>query len=85
MSITLDIPPHIAESVRVPPQEVEPRLRLELAIALYTQDLLTSAKACALAGLTRAEWETTLGKRQVPRHYADADLAEDLAYGQRGQ
>jgi predicted HTH domain antitoxin len=55
-----------------------------LAIALYTQHLLSSGKACALAGLTRAEWETTLGKRQVPRHYSDADLAEDLGYGQRG-
>jgi predicted HTH domain antitoxin len=83
MSITLDIPPEVAATMRVPPQEVEPRLRLELALALYTQNLLTSGKACALAGLTRADWEATLGKRQVPRHYAEADLAEDLADDQR--
>jgi predicted HTH domain antitoxin len=85
MSVTLEIPPDIVQSVRVPPQEVESRLRLELAIALYTQNLLSSGKACALAGLTRSEWEATLGKRQVHRHYSDADLVEDLGYGQCGQ
>ena len=85
MSITLDIPPDIAASVGVPPHELEPRLRLELAIALYTQNLLTSGNASALAELTRSEWEAALGKRQVPRHYSDADLNEDLAYAERGQ
>lgn len=85
MSITLDIPPDLAASVGVPPHELEPRLRLELAIALYAQNLLTSAKACALAELTRSDWEAALGNRQVPRHYSDADLNEDLAYAARGQ
>ena len=85
MSITLDIPPDIAASVGVPPHELEPRLRLELAIALYTQNLLTSGNASALAELTRSEWVAALGKRQVPRHYSDADLNEDLAYAERGQ
>lgn len=85
MIITLDIPADIAASVGVSPQELEPRLRLELAIALYTQNLLTSGKACALAELTRSEWEAALGRRQMPRHYSDADLNEDLAYAQRGQ
>ena len=84
MSITLEIPPEIVGNVRLPSQEVEPRLRLELAIALYSQDLLSSGKACALAGLTRWEWEATLGKRQVPRHYSEADLTEDLSHELRG-
>jgi len=64
--------------VRLPPQEVEERLRLELALALYGQNLLASGKACALAGLTRWAWEELLGKRQIPRHYTEADLTEDL-------
>lgn len=82
MSITLEIPPDVVQSVRVPPQELEARLRLELAVALYSQNLLASGKACALAGLTRWEWEELLAKRRIPRHYSEADLAEDLDHVQ---
>jgi predicted HTH domain antitoxin len=85
MSVTLEIPADILSSVRIPPQEMEARLRLELAVALYSQNLLASGKACALAGLTRLEWENVLGKRAVPRHYGEADLAEDVSHAQRSQ
>ena len=85
MSVSLEIPPEVVENVRIPPHELEARLRLELAIALDTQDLLSSGQACALAELTRSGWETTLGRRRVPRHYSDADLAEDLHHAHRGQ
>ncbi len=78
MSVTLEIPAEIAASMRVPPQEVEKRLRLELAIALYSQKLLSSGKACALAGMTRWQWDELLGERQVPRHYTSTELNEDL-------
>ena len=85
MSVTLEIPADIASSVRVPPQEMEARLRLELGVALYSQNLLASGKACALAGLTLLEWENVLGKRAIPRHYAEADLAEDLDHANSRQ
>jgi len=85
MSVILEIPADIASSVRIPPQEVEARLLLELAVALYGQNLLASGKACALAGLTRLEWDDVLGKRAIPRHYSEADLAEDLNHANRGQ
>ena len=49
-----------------------------MTLALYAQKLLSSGKACALARLTLWEWEELLGKRQIPRHYSEADLAEDL-------
>ena len=77
----MEIPSDIAQSVRLPPQELEGRLRLELAVALYSQNLLPSGKACALAGLTRWEWEELLGQRRVPRHYTETDLAEDMTDG----
>lgn len=81
MSVSLDIPEDIASSVRVPPQEVEARLRLELALALYQQELLSSGKACALAGMTRLDWDQLLGARKIGRHYAESDLAEDTQDG----
>jgi RES domain-containing protein len=42
MRLTLEIPPEILQSLKVPQQEVEERLRLELALALYSQNLLPS-------------------------------------------
>jgi predicted HTH domain antitoxin len=85
MSVTLEIPADVVESVRVPPQEVETRLRLELAVALYTQQLLSGGKAATLAGVTRWEWEDLLAHRQITRHYDDEDAATDMAYGQGGR
>ncbi len=85
MRLVLEIPPEILQSLKVPPQEAEERLRLELAIALYSQKMLPSGKACALAGLSRSAWEELLGRRKVPRHYSEEDLAEDLRHAPRGQ
>ena len=85
MSVTLEIPADVLSSVRVPPQEVEARLLLELALALYAQNLLASGKACSLAGLTRLEWEAVLGRRAISRHYGEADLAEDSPHANRSQ
>jgi predicted HTH domain antitoxin len=85
MRLTFEIPPEILQNLKVPPQEIEERLRLELALALYSQKLLSSGNACALAGLSRWAWEELLGKRQIPRHYSDEDLAEDLGHAPRGQ
>ncbi|MBI4024304.1 MAG: UPF0175 family protein [Verrucomicrobia bacterium] len=85
MNVTLQIPSDIAQSVRVPPQELEQRLRLELALALYNQNLLSSGKACALAGLTRLEWEELLDKRKMTRHYSETDLVEDMNHARSCQ
>ena len=43
----------------------------------------SSAKASALCGLTRLQFEDLLGKRKVLRHYGDAELEEDLKYARR--
>ena len=82
MSVTLEIPAEIVERLRVPPQEVEARLRLELAVALYCQQLLSGGKAATLAGLTRWQWEDLLAHRHLARHYGEAELTADAAYGQ---
>ena len=40
MPLQLDIPDSVANSLRLPATEAEPRLRAELAIALYAQSIL---------------------------------------------
>jgi predicted HTH domain antitoxin len=64
--------------------EVEPRLRSELAVALYAQGILPFGKASELAGISRFAFAEFLGQRNVPRHYSDEDLSLDLDYA-RGQ
>ena len=78
MTFHLDIPESIANSIRLPMPEVEPRLRLKLALALYAQGILSFGKAGELAGLTRFAFADLTGERNIPRHYTAQDLAQDL-------
>jgi predicted HTH domain antitoxin len=82
-SITLEIPGEVTQALRLPPPEVAQRLRLELAI--YAQQILGLGKSAELAGLSRLEFNEVLARRQVPMHYGDAELTEDLAYARGRQ
>ena len=84
MSITLRIPDSVARSLRLPEGEAEQRLRTELALALYAQAILSFGKASELAGLSRYHFSDLVGRRGIPRHYGEDELAEDLAYA-RGE
>nr|WP_277347877.1 UPF0175 family protein [Haloarcula rubripromontorii] len=39
-------------------------------------------KAHALAELSHREFQSLLGDREIPRHYTDTELAEDLDYAE---
>jgi predicted HTH domain antitoxin len=80
MSITLDIPNNIHEALHVTPAEAEPRLKLELAVALYAQNTLGLGKAAELAGMSRLHLNDILAERGIPMHYGQKELDEDLAY-----
>lgn len=84
-SITLEIPGEVTQALRLPPPEVAPRLRLELAVALYAQQILGLGKSAELAGLSRLEFNDVLARRQVPMHYGETELTEDLAYARGRQ
>ncbi len=58
---------------------VEQHLLKERAVDLYRRGTLSLGKARVLAQMTRWEFERLLGDRQVPRHYTETDLNEDLA------
>jgi predicted HTH domain antitoxin len=80
----LDIPESIASSLKLPSPEVEPRLRSELAIALYGQGILPFGKACELSGASRYTFAEMVSARKIPRHYGEDELTQDLDYA-RGQ
>ena len=83
MAFHLDIPESIASSIRLPVPEVEPRLRTELAVALYAQGILSFGKAAELANASRYAFAELIGERDIPRHYTTDDLAQDLVYARR--
>jgi len=80
-SLTLEIPPDVVDALRLPEPERIQRLRLELAVSLYAQDILGLGKAARLAELSRWEMNQILAKRRVPTHYGPEELAEDLYHG----
>ncbi|OUC12718.1 MAG: hypothetical protein B0A82_21040 [Alkalinema sp. CACIAM 70d] len=76
----LSIPETIIQSIRLPENRIEAELLKELAIALYTQELLSFGKARELANLDHRQFSQLLGERNIPRHYSENELAEDLDY-----
>ncbi|MBU4139229.1 MAG: UPF0175 family protein [Euryarchaeota archaeon] len=78
--LMLKIPGDVVDALRLPPDEVDAELRKELALALYQRGVLSSGKACRLAGMTRWEFEELLGQRRILRHYTEENLEEDIEY-----
>jgi predicted HTH domain antitoxin len=79
----LSIPDSIIQSIQLPESRIEAELLQELALALYSQELLPFGKACELANLDRWQFSQLVGQRNIPRHYCETDLIEDLNYARR--
>lgn len=67
-SLTLEIPSDVADALRLPDVENVQRLRLELAVSLYSQGILGLGKTSQLASLSRWEMNRALTERKVPMH-----------------
>lgn len=80
MSMTIEVPDEIQRALRVPEPERQSRLLVELACALYHREILSFGKAAELSRLSQFRFGNALVERGIARHYADEDLAEDLAY-----
>ncbi|MEA5417997.1 UPF0175 family protein [Spirulina sp. CCNP1310] len=76
----LSIPQSIIQSIRLPENRIEAELLKELALSLYTQELLSLGKARELANLNYHQFSQLLGERDIPRHYTQTELQEDLDY-----
>ena len=85
MSIPLNIPSNLPEALHVAPEETAQRLKLELAVALYAQKVLSQGKAAELAGMDWFEFNSVLAERNIPMHYGQKELEEDLAYARGDQ
>ncbi len=84
MGVSLRIPDSVVQGLRLPEGEIAQRLKTELAIALYSQGVLSLGKAAELAELSRVLFGELVGQRGIPRHYGEEDLAQDSSYA-RGE
>lgn len=85
MTIHLEIPDTVADAMRLPAgSERQQRILIELAVSLYAQGILSFGKARQLCELSKYEFGMLLGRREIPRHYSQEDLKDDLNYA-RGQ
>jgi predicted HTH domain antitoxin len=84
MGIMLNIPDSVVQGLRIPEVEVAPRLRMELALALYAQGALSLGKAAELVQMGRMRFGELAGQRGIARHYGDAELDQDVSYA-RGE
>jgi len=82
--VQLHIPASVVQAVRLPEKRIAEELKVELAIALYAQGLLSFGKARELADMGKYEFGQLLGKRGILRHYGREELEDDLTYA-RGE
>ncbi len=80
MPLKLTIPDSVSEAIRFPECRIEEGLLDELAVALYSDKLISFGKARALAAKSKYEFSILLGKKGIERHYSDKELTEDMKY-----
>lgn len=81
----MEIPDDIADAIRLLSKEMDRESHKKLVLALYQRGVLSSGKACSLAGMTHWEFEDFLGLHRVQRHYTDENLEEDINYARSHQ
>lgn len=79
---TIEIDEEVYEALQIPEGERPQAMKQELAVSLYARDVLSFGKARALAELSHREFQALLGDLEIPRHYTDTELAEDLDYAE---
>lgn len=75
-TISIEIPSDLLVSLNETEQELKERIKVALAVQLYTQEKLTIGKAAQIAGYSRLEFETMLSQQSIP--ISNLDLSDVL-------
>ncbi len=68
----------VPEALRIPPGELEERLRIELALRLYEKGIASLGQARRIAGIPKWDFLELLAREGIPLHYDEEELREDL-------
>jgi predicted HTH domain antitoxin len=78
-TIELDLTPDVLSALRLSPQEFVSEMRIEAAVQWYAQQRVSQGKAAEIAGISRSQFLTELGRRNVPACQVSADeLADEV-------
>ena len=73
----------VPEGLRVPPEELERRLRIELVLRLYEKGIASLGQARRIAGVSKWDFLELLAREGIPLHYGEEELREDLEVAER--
>jgi predicted HTH domain antitoxin len=73
----------VPESLRVPPDELGQRLRVEFALRLYEKGIASLGRARRIAGLSKWDLLELLAGERMPMHYGGEGLKENLEVAKR--
>jgi predicted HTH domain antitoxin len=82
MTLTIELPDEVYETLRRSPAEVQRDMRLAAAIRWYSQGLMSQERAAAVAGLDRTDFLMALAREKVDAFPVDLEeLAREIARG----
>ncbi|MCC7277751.1 MAG: UPF0175 family protein [Chromatiaceae bacterium] len=77
--LTLEMPEEVFATFRKSPQEFTHELCIAAAVKWYELEIVSQGRAAEIAGLTRADFITALGKYQVsPFQYSAEEVLEEM-------
>jgi len=77
--VVLTLPGDSLAGVKIPPGRMEEELRRRLAMALFSDGILSGAAACRMAGVDKAEFQFLLGERGITQPLVESDIVQDAA------
>jgi predicted HTH domain antitoxin len=77
-TVTFQLPEQVAAKLAASSTDTATRVKVELALNLYSLGEISHAEACELAGMSRIDFESLLAEREIVRPYSTEMLQEDV-------
>ncbi len=75
--VVITLPGDSLAGVKIPRGRMEEELRRRLAMALFSDGILSGAAACRMAGVDKAEFQFLLGERGITQPLDESDIVQD--------